>query len=57
MEIGVLHEDLEDLTSLISKEHVVWHDNSRSAARLEDRQNMLHEVQLLVGCFKVKSSR
>ena len=48
MDVAVLHEDLEDLAGLVGEQHVVGHDDRGAAAGLEDRQDVLEEVELLV---------
>lgn len=48
VKVAVLAEHLEDLPGLIRKEHIVRHDDRRTAAGLEDRLHMLNEIELLV---------
>ena len=46
--IAVLHQHLEDLAGLLGEEHVVGHDDRGPSTGLEDRQDVLDEVELLV---------
>ena len=48
MDVAVLHQDLEDLAGLVGEQHVVGHDDRGTAAWLEDREDVLDEVELLV---------
>ena len=58
VEVAVLGEDLEDLAGLVGEEAVVGQDDRGPAAGLQDRQDVLDEVELLVARSRsVKSSR
>ena len=48
MYVAVLHQHLEDFTSLLGKQHVVGYNNRGPPTRLEDREDVLDEVELLV---------
>src|SRR5215203_1928950 len=48
VDIAVLHQDLEDLSCPISKEHIIWYYHRSTAGCFEQRENVLEEIQLLV---------
>lgn len=49
MKVAVLGQHLEHFAGLVCKEHVVRHDDHCPSAGFEDRNDVLHEVELLVG--------
>src|ERR1700682_1340528 len=51
MHVTVLHKYIEHIAGLISEQNAVWHDNGRTAARLENRRHVLDEIELLVAGF------
>src|SRR5690606_6668911 len=51
MDVGVLHQNLEDLTGFVCEQYVVGDNDGRSATGLENCQYVLEEVQLLIGCL------
>jgi hypothetical protein len=48
MKVAIFHEDLEDLTGLVGEEDVIRYYDRSAAARLENRNHVLDEVELLV---------
>src|SRR5438876_2028991 len=50
MEITVLGQDFEDLTCLICEQTVVGNDDGGTPSLLQDRHDVLQEIELLVAC-------
>src|SRR5689334_2230553 len=48
VDVAVFHQHLEDLTGLVGEEDVVRDDDGGTPAGLQQRQNVLDEVELLV---------
>src|SRR6266508_7031347 len=48
VKVTVLHQGLEDVTRLVSEEHIVRHDHSGATAWFERRHDVLDEIELLV---------
>src|SRR5206468_2264224 len=47
--VTICGEQVEDRARLIGKETVIWYYHSRSSPRLENGQNVLEEIELLIG--------
>jgi len=48
VEVAILSQDLEDFAGLVDEKAVVGKDDRCAAALLENRQDVLDEVELLV---------
>ncbi len=49
VQVAVLHQNLEHLAGLVGEQAVVGQHDRGPAAGLQDRQDVLEEVELLVG--------
>ncbi len=49
MKVAILGEDFEDFTSLVREKAVVREDDCRPSSGLQYGQDVLNEVQLLIG--------